>query len=352
MPEIVDLIGDGIENPWNAKTMIDIANAFGSRCLFRDRKQLLQTFESDIIGDCPIELISCDQIKENYSPVLALENLENASDIYGFKLPMGSRAALIVGNEKFGIAHDMQQAAKQVLQIPMPGLTLNTLNVAAAAGVALYYLVSGAGAKLQVRSHPEKRRPDVLFMGVADHIELGSAIRSAGAFGWNRLLLEDTEKIWFGCNRITRSEGRGAARRGRNSIRVVPVGTSSHYAFRQVAVISTTEGIPINKANLAVGPQQLIVIADESQASFARNDWARFGANVQHVRIKIPSPESSYHYRLQASIALAESARQIGEKTTTRVPGPGKQGPIYDSSLEVVSEQSGEEVFLEDLTDY
>ena len=98
----------------------------------------------------------------------------------------------------------------------MSGVTLNTLNVAAATGVALYYLSAGFGGKLQITSHPEKRRPEILFMAAGDHIELGSAIRSAGAFGWNRLFLEDREKIWFGCDRVTRSEGRGAAKRGRN----------------------------------------------------------------------------------------------------------------------------------------
>ena len=348
----VDLIGDGIENPWNAKAMIDIANVFGSACFFRDRKNLAESFRDIANGAAQIQVISCDQVTQTYSPIVALENLDNAVDIYGFKLPPGVRAAVIAGNEKFGISHDMQQRANHVLQIPMPGIMLNTLNVAAASGVALYYLSTASGAKLQIRSHPEKRRPEILFMGAGDHIELGSSIRSAGAFGWNRLFLEDREGIWFGCNRIIRSESRGAARRGRNSIRLVPVGSDSNYAFRDVTVISSRNGIPINKANLAVGPQQLIVIADESKVDVSREDWGRFGANVQFVQIEVPSSDYVYRYRLFASIALAETARQVGQKSAARIAKPGRQGPVYESSLAVLLEATGEEVFLQDLDDY
>ncbi len=352
MTNPVDLIGDGIENPWNAKTMIDAAKMFGSACYFRDRKSLAQSVRDTVSSDLQIQVISCDQISQTYSPVVALENLDNAADIYGFKLPPGARTALIAGNEKFGIAHEMQQVASHFVQIPMPGATLNTLNVAAATGVALYYLSAGGVGKLQVRSQPEKRRPEVLFMGVGDHIELGSAIRSAGAFGWNRLFLEDREKIWFGCNRVTRSEGRGAARRGRNSIHLVPSSNNGRYAFREVIVLSPNQGIPITRADLAKGSQQLVVIPDASQIDFSKEDWERLGANVQFVHIDVPSSDYVYHYRLFASIALAEIARQVGQKPGAPIRKPGKQRPVYESSLDILLEKRGEEVFLEDLQDY
>jgi tRNA(Leu) C34 or U34 (ribose-2'-O)-methylase TrmL len=352
MSNIVDLIGDGIENPWNAKTMIDAAKMFGSSCYFRDRKNLAQSVHDTINSDMQIQVVSSDQIVQTYSPVVALENLDNAADIYGFKLPAGTRAALIAGNEKFGIAHEVQQISTHFVQIPMPGTTLNTLNVAAATGVALYYLSADFGGKLQITSHPEKRRPEILFMAAGDHIELGSAIRSAGAFGWNRLFLEDREKIWFGCDRVTRSEGRGAARRGRNSIHLVPVNSESRYAFREVMVLSSSQGIPITKANLAKGPQQLVVIPDESQVDFSQEDWERLGANVQFVQIEVPSRDYVYHYRLFASIALAEIARQVGQKPGAPIRKPSKQRPVYESSLAILLEKRGEEVFLEDLQDY
>ncbi len=189
-------------------------------------------------------------------------------------------------------------------------------------------------------------------MGAGDHIELGSAIRSAGAFGWNRLFLEDREGIWFGCNRIVRSEGRGAARRGRNSIRLVPVGTDNNYAFKECVVVSSKEGVPLNKADLTQGPQQVIVIADENRLDFSHEDWSRFATKVQFVRIEVPSSDYVYRYRLFASIALAEIARQVGQKSAARITRPGRQGPVYESSLQVIAETHGEEVFLEDLEVY
>ena len=51
MSNTVDLIGDGIENPWNAKTMIDAAQMFGSTCSFRDRKNLVESVRETISND-------------------------------------------------------------------------------------------------------------------------------------------------------------------------------------------------------------------------------------------------------------------------------------------------------------
>jgi tRNA G18 (ribose-2'-O)-methylase SpoU len=350
MHSAVDLIGDGIENPWNAKALIDAAHMFGSSCLFRDRKGLAQSLR-EIEIESP-EFITCDDVAKRYSPILALENLGEADDVYGFQKPLGSRSVLITGNEKFGIAQDLRRIANNVVRIPMPGVSLNTLNVAAAAGVALYYLSTGAGGKLQVRSKPHIRRPEVLLMGAGDHVELGSAIRSAGAFGWNRLFIEDREQMWFGCDRVKRSEGRGAARRGRNSIRLVPVQMSSRFVFREVLIVSSKQGIPLDKANLASGPRQVLVIPDESHIDLSNEPWERLGANVQFAQIKVPSSQYAYRYRLFASIALAEAARQIGQRPVKPGAKVIRQGLVYDSSLAVLLNEIGEEVLLEDLQIY
>lgn len=352
MRNIVDLVGDGIENPWNAKTMIHVAQMFGSTCLFRDRKGLARALSEIASGDDQVRFVSCNEVAQKYSPVLALENLDDAHEIYGFEQPLGQKNVLIVGNEKFGIAHDMKEIATHFLQIPMPGPTLNTLNVAAAAGVALYYLYSGAGDKLQIRSNPQKRRPELLFVGAGDHVELGSAIRSAGAFGWNRLFLEDRDGVWFGCDRVKRSEGRAAARRARNSIRLVPVKRTSRFMFKDVLIVSSKHGLPLNKVKLAGGPQQLVVIPDESQIELSREDWERLGSHVSFAQISVPAAEYVYHYRLFASIVLAEAARQIGQRSVAQRGRAARQGLIYDSSLAVLSNELGEEGSLADLEIY
>src|SRR5262249_22082324 len=143
-----------------------------------------------------------------------------------------------------------------------------------------------------------------------------------------------------------------AARRGRNSIRLVPVDKKSRYAFREVMVISSAQGIPLHKANFAQGPQQLVVVADESRVDFSKENWERLGANVQFVRIEPATSDYVYHYRIFASIALAEALRQVGQKPGVRVPRAARQGPVYESSLAVLMEEKGEEIFLEDLRQF
>ncbi|MGH3489441.1 MAG: hypothetical protein ACRDP8_16245 [Actinopolymorphaceae bacterium] len=71
-------------------------------------------------------------------------------------------------------------------------------------------------------SQPRKRRPELFIVGGADHVELGSAIRSAGAFGWERAILDDRAGAWFGSPRAVRTEGRAAARSYRNPIKLMP----------------------------------------------------------------------------------------------------------------------------------
>ena len=348
MRNVVDIVGDGIENPHNARAMINIARMFGASCYFRDRKKLDVSVSQEIKD---LQFVSIDDLSKTYKNIVALENVDRAADIYGFQLPLNVRAALLTGNERFGISHEMLKTAKHVVQIPMPGADLNTINVAAASAVALYYLSRGAGSKMQIKSDPAKRRPDLLFMGVGDHIELGSAIRSAAAFGLNRLFVEDRENVWFDCDRILKSEGRGAARRGRNSIRLVPVQKENKYSFQDVVVFSTTQGTPIHKANLSGGQQQLLVIADESKLDLATEDWERLGKKIQYARIELPVSDYTYHFRALASIALAEASRQVGQKSEARVRH-AKQGPVYESSLKILLEQIGEEVSLDELSEY
>ena len=152
-------------------------------------------------------------------------------------------------------------------------------------------------------------------MGGKDHIELGSAIRSATALGWNRAFVEDRKGIWFGCDRVTRSEGRAAARRGRNSIRLVPCSANANHRFSEVIVLTTTSvGRPLHKLNLARGVQQLIAIPDESSVNMNNEDWSRLGCKIEFAHLDLPVIDFDYHYRLIATIAMAEVSRQVGRR--------------------------------------
>jgi tRNA G18 (ribose-2'-O)-methylase SpoU len=352
-PRQLTLIGDGIENPWNARTMLQAAAMFNGACLFRDRCDLAQAWTETVSARLALPVLSREALVRDFSPIVAVDNVDAADSVYGFRLTGGTAPAVVVGNERRGVAEDLLAAAQHAVQIPMVSRKLNCLNVAAASAVALYYMSRGGGGKLQLRSQPNKRRPEVLLIGAADHVELGSSIRSAGAFGWARIFVDDRQGVWFGCDRRTISEGRAAARQQRNPIRVVPMTVGRQYAFAEAYVVTLRPGdVPLHQADLARGPSQVIVIPDETAIDLEREDWASIARDVKFVQMSVPGKQFDYHYRLIASIALAEAARQVGQQSRPGRGRPKRHEPLYDRSLKLLSEDQGEIVSLEELENY
>src|SRR5262249_56512364 len=110
-----------------------------------------------------------------------------------------------------------------------------------------------------------------------------------------------------------RAEGRAAARRGKNEIALIPCQLRAQSAHRRVTVITCQRiGVPIHRVNFAGGPGQLVVIPDENHGGLAPQDWNRQGLEVEFASLQLPAVEFTYHYRLVASIALAEISRQVG----------------------------------------
>lgn len=347
------LVGDGIENPWNAQVMLHAAAMFKSPCLFRDRCKLAEAWTKTISAESSLGLVSRDELVRDYSPIVAVENIDGAGSVYGFRLGGGKTPAVVLGNERRGLADDILSVAHHAVQIPMVSRRLNCLNVAAAAGVALYYLSRGGGGKLRVYGQAHKRRPELLLMGAADHVELGSTIRSAGAFGWDRIFIEDRRDIWFGGSRRMISEGRAAARHQRNPIRVVPMLPDRKSAFAEACIVTLgAGGVPLHRADLARGASQVIIVPDHTAVDLDREDWNRVARDVRFIQLTVPGKDFSYHYRLIASIALAEVARQVGQQGRARHDRGKRHEPFYDSSLKLLSDDHGETVFLEDLENY
>jgi hypothetical protein len=110
-------------------------------------------------------------------------------------------------------------------------------------------------------------------------------------------------------------------------------------------------GTPVHRVNLARGPRQLIVIPDESCVDCAAEEWLRLGKEVEFAQLQVPVAESRYHYRLSATIALAEVSRQVGQRPTTKGPPPLRP-PIYDRRLVSVAHAVGEAIHLDNLMDY
>lgn len=338
----VTLVGDAIENPANALTMLHAAEMFGAACRFRNTKRLTDAFVE-------ARAVTSAEVQALHSRIVACDNLPGAADVYGFQA--GHDFALVVGNERRGLSHEFITTATDRVQVPMQSRRVTCLNVAAAAAVGLYYLCGPRVSAMAVRKDPASRRPDLLLCRPADHFELGSTIRSAAGLGWDRAFIEDPLRAWFGCDRVVRSEGRAAARRGKNEILLIPCPAQESYAYARVTVITCEQiGVPLHRVNLAGGPGQLIVIPDESSGAFA-GDWRRMGRQVELAHVPLPRAEFTYHYRLAATVALAEISRQVGRRAPTKAP-PAPRPPIYDHTLEQLAEAAGEIVALEDLLEY
>lgn len=347
------LIGDTIENPWNALAMLHAAEMLGSTCLFRDRRALAQTWKQTIAHAADLPCITIETLQATYPSIVACDTFAHAADVYGFRVAKGGATALVVGNERLGVSRDIRAIAQYAVQIPMVSRHITCLNVAAASAVGLYYLARHGGQKQQIRSNPGKKRPHLCLLGAGDHIELGSTIRSACAFGWEHALVDDRFGIWFGCDRVTRSEGRGAARRGHNPIRLLPTAPDTRLTYQDVAVVTMQRrGIPLHRSNLARGGDQLIVIPDESQVPLDGEEWGRFGQRVELIHLDLPTHQFVYHYRLIATIAMAEVARQVGHKPPKLSHERGARKPRYDQALQTMMEERGELIYLDDLVDY
>ena len=347
--QAVTLVGDGIENSANSVVMKHAAAMFGAACRFRDTKGLAQSAASAGLPGETFSPIAGTELRLLHSRIVAFDNLPDAREIYGFHA--GRNFAVLVGNERRGLSREFASLATDRVHVPMQSRRINCLNVAAASAVALYYLCAPPVGQMAVRKDPRSRRPELLLLGAFDHFELGSTIRSAAAFGWERAFIEDRHRVWFGCDRAVRSEGRAAARRGRNEILLIPSSGQASFRYPRVTVITCRRvGPPLHRANFTGGPSQLGVISDEG-GSATPEDLSRFGGQVDFAHLRLPTSEFPYHYRLVASVALAEIARQVGRRPTVKVPA-GPRPPIYDSALEELAETSGEMVRMEDLGDY
>ncbi|MDA8021134.1 MAG: hypothetical protein MPN21_27165 [Thermoanaerobaculia bacterium] len=346
------LVGDGVENAWNALKLQHAAEMFGWNCVFRDRYDLQQDWNEKCQAASPV-FVPLAEICRRYRPLVAFDNGKGAQPLYGFRPRHPDHLALVVGNERHGIASDLLHESDHLVEVPMVSRRVNSLNVAAAAAVALFYLSKGGGGALYTRRDPNRSRPELFLVGAGDHVELGSTIRSAAAFGWHRAFVEDRAEVWFGGDRRLRLEARGAARRAKNAIRLVKAVPRGSYSFEEACVVSVRPGgQPLTKTNLARGPRQVVVLVDDGHLDVGKEDWGRLARNVRFVTIDLPPGAHlmPHPYRLTSTIALAEMARQVGIRRS-KAPRAARP-PIYDRVLATQAEESAEIVYLEDLRDY
>ena len=87
----------------------------------------------------PIDVVS--QLKELGYKIIALELTTLRSDIAELELKSDDKICLILGSEKKGVNQELLDASDLTVHIPMYG-ELSSLNVATAAGIALYGLTN------------------------------------------------------------------------------------------------------------------------------------------------------------------------------------------------------------------
>lgn len=292
------LLADGVENPANIARLEDAAILLGGSC----------------VGSVTGRLI-------------AVENARGARGIFG-RSPLRGDATLAVGNERRGLSRATLAAADETVVIPTQSRTVTTLNVAAAAAVAAWYVVHGSGPQAQT-TRPATRQPALLLIG-EDHVETGASLRSAAAFGYRDVLLDDRGAGWFDGPSAIRREARAAARRHKNPIRIHRASVEHASRFDEVVVVSpSSDATPIQRTRLTRGGRQLIVVGAapselESVAS----------ASVRLASLRL-APVASPALRLVASILLAEVSRQVGHKRLARGK-TGPRAPRYDTAPRLV----------------
>jgi tRNA G18 (ribose-2'-O)-methylase SpoU len=285
---------DGVENPANRERIEAAAHLLGGAC-----------------------------VESREGRLIALENASDARSIYG-RRPLRETVTLALGNERRGLSRATLAAAAETLVIPAQSRSVRTLNVAAAAGVAGGYVLRGSGEQARAR-HARKRLPAVLLSG-ADHVEVGSSLRSAAAFGLDEVFLEDVGASWFEGEHGRRREARAAARRHKNPLRVRPGSPAIAERFEEVVVVvADGDGTPLSRARLAHGGRQLVVIGAEAERVAAS------AADVRVVTLGLASGRPA-PLRIVASIALAEIARQVGTVIAPAAPAR-RRAPRYEDEL-------------------
>src|ERR1044071_3914590 len=151
------LIGDHIETQGNADCLRATAAMFGwefGLLTAPDTAQVDAIVRLD--GACSRDPAAPARASPT---IIAIENASRAEDLFRFRAPDGP-LAVVVGNERKGISRPLLRRADRVVQIPIASRTINTINVAAAAAVALYYLSRSPSGRIGARGH-RGSRPEV-----------------------------------------------------------------------------------------------------------------------------------------------------------------------------------------------
>lgn len=206
--------------------------------------------------------MAIQDLREHFDRILACETGRRSRNIYSYPAPRG-RTAVIVGNELAGISKEYLQRVDEVVSVPMRQSQLTSVNVAVAAAVSLYVLERDLARKGVKESDWKQSDVDVLLVGPDDPSEVGSLLRSAWAFGWHKVFLDDCNGVWFAKDRGTILAGRAAARSEKNPIVVIP---SEQLKFSQYDLVLVCDnqagGRPLSRLKMPRANRTLVVFGE------------------------------------------------------------------------------------------
>ena len=203
-----------------------------------------------------------DELLGQFDHVIACEATKQSRTVYDYPAPRG-HVSVIVGNELRGVPKRLLRKVDQVVSIPMFGRGMSSVNVAVAAAIVLYVLERNLARKRLRPSSLTHRDVDLCIVGPTDPNELGSLLRSAWAFGWKRVFLDDHNGVWFSKDRSTVLAGRSASRREVNPVVVVPCEQMDLHQYDAIIVCDgTSQGEPLSRISLPAASKLLIVYGE------------------------------------------------------------------------------------------
>lgn len=139
------VVADNLRSAFNVGAIFRTAEAFGAERVIlsgytptpendKTARTSLGADRSIDWEEAPTALAAIEQLKAQGYSIIALETSARATDLDEFTWP--EKPALILGNERFGLDHDVLKAADHLLRIPLYGRK-NSLNVGIAFGIAI-----------------------------------------------------------------------------------------------------------------------------------------------------------------------------------------------------------------------
>lgn len=302
--ESLTLVGLDIEGDWNIPLLRNAAAINGASLIFANTKKRIVTDEHDLSLSIDVMGVnSIADLRADFDSVLACETGTETNNLFKFPRPRG-KTAVVVGNEKTGISKEDLKQTDSVISIPLRKSEMSSLNVAVAAAIALFVLdkeLARRGTQTKTLSH---FNVDLLINNPTDPNELGSLLRTVWAFGWNRVYLNDPDRIWFSDQRDVVLAGRSAARSEKNPLVVTPAKQIERNSYDIVINCNlSNSGSPLSKFKMPKLRNALLSFGAEGVHQHTRE--------AVNLHVDARDRDTALHFRHAGSIFCAYFAQYL-----------------------------------------